>query len=65
MAPEYLYCGEEKLESDIYSLGLLIMEVVTGKNSCFSEDVLLPWDFIGNVRYKCTTYEYKKALIVV
>jgi hypothetical protein len=51
MAPEYLYCGEEKLESDLYSLGLLIMEVVTGNRSCFNEDGLLPWHFIGNVRY--------------
>ncbi|CAM0948777.1 unnamed protein product [Alopecurus aequalis] len=61
MAPEYLYCGEEKLKSDIYSLGLLILEVVTGNKSCFNEDVLLPWHFIGNVRKDWTNTSYIKS----
>ncbi|XP_051205880.1 uncharacterized protein [Lolium perenne] len=61
MAPEYLYCGEEKLESDLYSLGLLIMEVVTGNRSCFNEDGLLPWHFIGNVRKDWTNTSHIKS----
>jgi len=34
MAPEYLYNGEISARSDIYSLGLVILEISTGeKNS--------------------------------
>ncbi|KAF8689677.1 hypothetical protein HU200_041708 [Digitaria exilis] len=39
MAPEYLYKGEISTMSDIYSLGMLILEITTGeKNSSASED---------------------------
>jgi disease resistance protein RPM1 len=33
MAPEYLLRGEISTKSDIYSLGILILEVVTGKRN--------------------------------
>ncbi|KAI4969490.1 hypothetical protein ZWY2020_000404 [Hordeum vulgare] len=34
MAPEYVYSGEISTQSDIYSLGLLIIEITTGEQSC-------------------------------
>ena len=33
MAPEYLYRGEISAQSDIYSLGLLIIEITTGEQN--------------------------------
>jgi serine/threonine protein kinase len=33
MAPEYLYRGEISTKSDIYSLGMLILEITTGEKS--------------------------------
>ncbi|KAK8447551.1 hypothetical protein SEVIR_8G091200v4 [Setaria viridis] len=39
IAPEYLYRGEISTMSDIYSLGMLILEITTGeKNSSVSDD---------------------------
>ncbi|GJM95789.1 hypothetical protein PR202_ga12567 [Eleusine coracana subsp. coracana] len=39
MAPEYLYRGEISTKSDIYSLGMLIIEITTGeKNNADAED---------------------------
>uniref|UniRef100_A0ACD6AER6 Uncharacterized protein n=1 Tax=Avena sativa TaxID=4498 RepID=A0ACD6AER6_AVESA len=34
MAPEYLYRGEISAQSDIYSLGLMIIEITTGEQNC-------------------------------
>ncbi|CAL4994136.1 unnamed protein product [Urochloa decumbens] len=34
MAPEYLYRGEISTMSDIYSLGMLILEITTGEKNC-------------------------------
>jgi len=36
MAPEYLYKGEISARSDIYSLGLIILEICTGKKNSSS-----------------------------
>ncbi|OEL15078.1 putative receptor-like protein kinase [Dichanthelium oligosanthes] len=41
MAPEYLYRGEISTQADIYSLGLLIIQISTGENN------------IPNVKDKC------------
>ncbi|KAK3118216.1 hypothetical protein QOZ80_9BG0695810 [Eleusine coracana subsp. coracana] len=39
LAPEYIYRGEISTMADIYSLGMLILEIVTGeKNCCTAED---------------------------
>jgi len=34
MAPEYLYRGEISTMSDIYSLGMVILEITTGEKNC-------------------------------
>lgn len=50
MAPEYLYRGEISTRSDIYSLGLVIMEIITGKNSSSSDKDMSARDFVDKVR---------------
>jgi len=50
MAPEYLYRGEISTRSDIYSLGVLIMEITTGqKNSSHDKD-MSGRDFVDQAR---------------
>ncbi|XP_066335310.1 cysteine-rich receptor-like protein kinase 29 [Miscanthus floridulus] len=54
MAPEYLYRGEISTRSDIYSLGVLIMEITTGqKNSAHDKDMSAR-DFVDQVRQTWT-----------
>ena len=37
MAPEYLRCGNFSIKSDVFSFGVLILEIVSGqKNTSFS-----------------------------
>lgn len=52
MAPEYLYNGEISTKSDIYSLGILILEVVTGKKNSQVAGNRSGEYFIENVRRK-------------
>ncbi|KAM3311546.1 hypothetical protein ACQJBY_031908 [Aegilops geniculata] len=49
IAPEYLYRGEISTKSDIYSLGLLIMETTTGEKNCPGKEPSA-MQFIKNVR---------------
>jgi len=49
MAPEYLYRGEISLQCDIYSLGLLIIEISTGENNSNEEDISAR-SFNGTIR---------------
>ncbi|OEL32052.1 Cysteine-rich receptor-like protein kinase 8 [Dichanthelium oligosanthes] len=46
MAPEYLYRGEISTRSDIYSLGVLIMEITTGEKNFSSEKDMSARDFV-------------------
>lgn len=50
MAPEYLYRGEISTQSDIYSLGLLIIEITTGEKNCPNNQDGSGRNFIENVR---------------
>ena len=50
IAPEYLYRGEISTMSDIYSLGMIILEITTReRNSSASEDRSAR-QFVDNVR---------------
>ena len=36
MAPEYLTHGQFSVKSDVFSFGVLVLEIISGKkNSCF------------------------------
>ena len=36
MAPEYVKHGQFSIKSDVFSFGVLVLEIITGKkNSCF------------------------------
>lgn len=50
IAPEYLYRGEISTQSDIYSLGLLIIETTTGKKNQPKQNEPSAREFIDNVR---------------
>lgn len=54
MAPEYLYRGEISTQLDIYSLGLLIIEITTGERNPRSKDDMSARNLVENVRRKIT-----------
>uniref|UniRef100_A0A453HHR8 Protein kinase domain-containing protein n=1 Tax=Aegilops tauschii subsp. strangulata TaxID=200361 RepID=A0A453HHR8_AEGTS len=54
IAPEYLYRGEISTQSDIYSLGLLIIETTTGEKNQPNQNEPSARDFIENVRQNWT-----------
>ncbi|XP_037459857.1 cysteine-rich receptor-like protein kinase 6 [Triticum urartu] len=58
MAPEYLYRGEISAQSDIYSLGLVIIEITTGEQNCPEKDQPSARNFIDKVREKWTKEEH-------
>ncbi|KAK1628958.1 hypothetical protein QYE76_003273 [Lolium multiflorum] len=60
MAPEYLQRGLLSIQSDIYSLGLLIIEITTGEKSS-SDDEMFETDIMDNVRKNWTTVPYIKS----
>jgi serine/threonine protein kinase len=57
IAPEYLYRGEISTQSDIYSLGLLIIETTTGEKNQPKQNEPSARDFIEKVR-QTWTYDY-------
>ncbi|XP_044411356.1 uncharacterized protein [Triticum aestivum] len=54
IAPEYLYRGEISTMSDIYSLGVLIMETSTGEKNILKQNEPSAREFIKNVRENWT-----------
>lgn len=51
LAPEYALLGQLTMKADVYSFGILILEIVSGKSSskaAFGEDlmVLIEWVFV-------------------
>ncbi|CAO2148435.1 unnamed protein product [Urochloa humidicola] len=50
MAPEYLYRGEISTRSDIYSLGIVIMEITTGERNSLNDKDMSARDFVDKVR---------------
>jgi len=60
MAPEYLQRGQVSIQSDIYSLGLLIIEITTGQRNS-SDDDMFDTDILENVRKNWTNMSYIKS----
>ncbi|GJM97174.1 hypothetical protein PR202_ga14080 [Eleusine coracana subsp. coracana] len=61
IAPEYHYRGEISVKSDIFSLGVLILEIVTGlKKNANSQDISSKF-FIDNVRKNWIEKTYIKS----
>uniref|UniRef100_A0ACD6ASY0 Uncharacterized protein n=1 Tax=Avena sativa TaxID=4498 RepID=A0ACD6ASY0_AVESA len=50
IAPEYRYSGQVSLQADIYSLGILIMEITTGEKNISNDKDLPGMQYIENVR---------------
>ena len=50
MAPEYLYRGEISTRSDIYSLGVVIMEITTGEKNFSGKQDMSARDFVDKAR---------------
>ncbi|CAL4994143.1 unnamed protein product [Urochloa decumbens] len=57
MAPEYLYRGEISTMSDIYSLGMLILEITTGEKNCAVPEDRSARKFVDNVHQNLKTDE--------
>lgn len=64
LAPEHIELTKMSTKSDIYSLGILIMEIVTGEK-CPSNDNGSPVSFITNVRIprRCYTLSHWSQFI--
>ncbi|CAO2143824.1 unnamed protein product [Urochloa humidicola] len=54
MSPEYLYRGEISIMSDIYCLGMLILEITTGEKNCANSDDRAARQFVDNVHQNWT-----------
>lgn len=60
MAPEYVMHGQFSFKTDVYSFGVLVLEIISGKkNSCFGnedsmEDLL---SFVSNILYDKTKHQ--------
>jgi disease resistance protein RPM1 len=50
MAPEYLHRGEISTWSDIYSLGILIIEITTGQKNSMNDKAMSARSFIDQAR---------------
>ena len=50
MAPEYLYRGEISTRSDIYSLGVLIIEITTGQKNSSNDKDMSARSFVDQAR---------------
>ena len=50
MAPEYAMHGRYSIKSDVFSFGVLLLEIVTGKRCCGSFDTEMSEDLLGAVR---------------
>ena len=58
MAPEYLNTGTLTPESDIFSLGVIVLEVVTGRRDYpFVDNKTSSDDFIELVRRFCLAFQ--------
>jgi len=55
MAPEYLYRGEISTMSDIYSLGMLIIETTTGEKNCPNSEDRSARKFVEHVHQNWNT----------
>ena len=68
MAPEYAMHGNFSIKSDVFSFGVLILEIVTGKkNTSFQKGEILE-DLLSHVRIDeysqpttCVIYMFSKA----
>jgi serine/threonine protein kinase len=49
MAPEYLYRGEISWQCDIYSLGVLIIEITTREKNCCDDKDKSGREYISSV----------------
>ncbi|CAO2152378.1 unnamed protein product [Urochloa humidicola] len=59
MAPEYLYRGEISTQSDIYSLGLLIIQISTGEKNIPDMEDKCGRKFVEEVRQMWTDHHIK------
>ena len=62
MAPEYLYRGEISAQSDIYSLGLVIIEIATGEQNPREKDQPSARSFVDKVRGNITLLFDKQSI---
>ena len=50
MAPEYMEHGQFSIKSDVYSLDVLVLEIITGRKCIEFHDLNPPTNLISDVR---------------
>lgn len=64
MAPEYLYRGEISTRSDIYSLGVVIMEITTGEKNFSGKQDMSARDYVDKARLRLENIFYMLILYI-
>jgi serine/threonine protein kinase len=59
MAPEFLHGGTITPKSDIFSLGVIILEIITGHRDYPDVTTTCPKNFIKLVRNLCSHFKMK------
>lgn len=57
MAPEFLHSGTITRKSDIFSLGVIIFEIITGRRDYVDVTPNSSYEFIEDVRKFCFTFK--------
>ena len=52
MSPEYVVCGNFSVKSDVFSFGVMLLEIVSGKKNNIFYQQSPPLTLIGYVSYK-------------
>ena len=64
MSPEYAIKGIVSMKTDVFSFGVLLLEIVSGQknNSCYHSEH--PLNFVGVVSFLVTTWLERKEHII-
>lgn len=58
MSPEYALSGVVSVKTDVFSFGVLLLEIVSGKKNYSSYDSQRPLNLIGLVRFQPQQHDY-------
>lgn len=62
MSPEYAYCGHVSTKSDMFSFGVIVLEMVTGRKSNSTYDYLGTTSLLSYVRAELRSWLWTKSV---